>query len=223
MWLSTPMMPGRVRREVQVLRRTRSVINVIRKVISKQISGLKKVEKKVRDQSKKESERKGKEKEKETAVVTQDKKEKEKEKVEEAWLAMISGILENKSNESHCSNFKGMPDLVDVDSDSECDPLNMESTRHGTSETELDELSTQYSFSDFKELDEPTIISIPNTPNLSDDKLKYNSLDYHSFKNAAYSSLNGDDLARSAETKDTKINLYDLGVTHHMSGFHHRN
>jgi len=160
---------------------------------------------------------KGKEKEKQTGAIVKEKEE----KVEEAWLAMIS------------DDFEGIPDLVDTDSDSECDPLNMDSTKHEASETESDDilsyidldevysLSEDFdSYSDFEEITELTIDSISNTTDPSDDK--HDPLDLHSPENAAYSSFNGEELAGSVETRSNEVDLYDLGATRHMSRFHHR-
>jgi len=182
---------------------------------------------------------KGKQKEnekgKETGAAT---KEKEKEKVEEAWLAMaISDKSENESNVDHHSDFDGMPELVDVDNDSECDPLDIQSMIQEAPKTESDdealsyvdfdevdnlseEFDTQYSYSDFDELDECTIDSFPSTPSPFDDKS--DPLDLYAFEDKAYTSLNSNDIAGSVETRRTEVDLYNSGATHHMSGFCHR-
>ena len=147
---------------------------------------------------------KGKQKEKEkgkgSAAAA---KEKEKEKVEEAWLAMM---ISDKSQDK----FKDMPDLINVNSDSEAfetesndDVLSyVDSNEVGNL---FEEISTQDGYSNFDELYELTNYTsdpsefIPNISNPSHDESKPYPFE------AAYSSFNADDLAGSAKTKALKL------------------
>jgi len=137
---------------------------------------------------------------------------------------MIDEMFEFESNDDTSPSeslgdfdqMEGLPELVDVDSNSEFD--------------KVDNLSEEFDIEDIycdsDELDEHTMDSseaISGFPSSSVDD--YDLLDIPRItplKDTAYSSLSAGNLAGSIETRNTNIDLYDSGATRHMSGFRHR-
>ena len=127
-------------------------------------------------------------------------KGKEKETVEEAWLAMIDE-----------------PWAVD----NESSRLNDEEVKWEELEKSEDLDDAISTCSDFEQpnkftFDPIELVAIPIKPHDLDN----NPFDYT--EGAYTSTFDADELAGSAETRRTEIDLYDSGATRHMSGFRHK-
>jgi len=139
-------------------------------------------------------------------------------------MAMIDEMFEFESNDDTSPSeslgdfdeMEGLPDLMDVDSNSEFD--------------KVDNLSEEFDIEDIycdsDELDKHTMDSSEAIPGFPSSSVDDYDLLYipriPPLEDTAYSSLSAGDLAGSIETRNTEIDLYDSGATHHMSGFCHR-
>jgi transposase InsO family protein len=132
--------------------------------------------------------------------ATTETKGKEKEVVEEAWIAMIDDTLEEEGGD------RGVNEL----SDNEINWDNLEKSK------DLDDIVS--TCSDFEDLDKPTFELIDNPVNPLDPNI--DSFDYA--EGAYTSTFSAEELAGSAQTRCTEVDLYDSGATRHMSGFRHK-
>ena len=183
---------------------------------------------------------KGKLKEKESVAVA--KETGKEEKVEEAWLAMLDeSEAESDGSAPYFDDFSDLDDLFEP-----------ESPRSYFSFDEMDDIPSSPSFLEVDSSGDSDFFDIGNTSDNSNLKIHsvdeetprsahYIDLDNDMFNgnmqriqkltlilpnapddDAAYTSLDVDQLAAAARPSDDEVDLYDSGATRHMSGFKHR-